>query len=329
MTFRTAALLAVGLLTTAASDAPWRWPEGRLSPAVPAENPMTQAKADLGRRLFYDADLSIDGTMACATCHQQKHGFTDGNRTHPGVHGDPGRRNVPGLANVAWRRSLTWGDPQVRTLEAQAAIPLLGDDPVEMGMQGAEDELARRLGRDACYRRMFAQAFPEKNGRIDMGTVTAALAAFQRRLVSTNSAYDRWRRGDRSAMTLSAIEGERLFARKCASCHSGEDLTDDGFHRVAAGLSDTVDKGIGESTGDPSDFGKFRTPSLRNAAVTGPYFHDGASSTLREAIGRHRDLKLADGEAGLLISFLEALTDDAFLQEASFTYPDNICGRAF
>jgi cytochrome c peroxidase len=209
--------------------------------------------------------------MSCATCHRQKHGFTDGTRAHPGVHGDPGKRNVPGLANVAWRKRLTWGDPKVRTLQAQATIPIMGDDPVEMGMRDAgADELERRLGRDACYRRMFAQAFPEQDGRIDLETVTAALAAFQRTLISTNAPYDQWRRGDPRAISVTAAEGEAVFRAKCASCHAGEDFTDDAYHRVGLGAADPDDRGLGDVTGRSSDEGKFRTPSLRNVAVTGP-----------------------------------------------------------
>ena len=327
---RIAAVLAAAVLTAAATSGAWHWPAERPAPVVPADNPMSQVKVELGRRLFYDADLSIDGTMACATCHQQKHGFTDGTRAHPGVHGDPGKRNVPGLANVAWRKRLTWGDPQVRTLKAQAAIPILGDDPVEMGMQDAEEgELARRLGRDACYRRMFAQAFPDEDGRIDMGTVTAALAAFQRTLVSTNSPYDRWQRGDPSAMPNSAIEGETLFRSKCATCHDGEDLTDDAFHRVSADTVDASDRGLGDVTGKSSDDGKFRTPSLRNVALTGPYFHDGASPGLRSAIARHQEMELNDREMTVLIAFLHQLTDETFLKDARFAYPDGVCERSY
>ncbi len=129
---------------------------------------MSVAKVELGRRLFYDADLSANGTMACAACHEQKRGFADGNAMRPGVHGDPGRRNVPGLANVAWRARLTIADPAIIDLEAQALVPLLGEHPVEMGMRGLETELSRRLGTNACYRRMFARAFPAERGRIDL-----------------------------------------------------------------------------------------------------------------------------------------------------------------
>jgi cytochrome c peroxidase len=161
-----AALAPSALVLTAAVAAPWRWtlPAGIAAPMVPADNPMSAAKIALGRHLFYDADLSIDGTMSCASCHEQKHAFADGNPTRPGVHGDAGRRTVPGLANVAWLPVLTAAGPRVTTLEAQAAIPIFGLSPVGMGMHGSEREIPRRLSRDACYRRQFRKAFPRAPG---------------------------------------------------------------------------------------------------------------------------------------------------------------------
>lgn len=149
---------------------------------------MTTAKVELGRRLFYDADLSANGTMSCATCHEQKHAFADGNRTHPGVTDESGRRNVPGLANVAWFTPLNFADPAATTLETQAATPVFGTHPVEMGMAGREAEIGKRLGRDSCYQMMFARAFPENSGRIDFPNVARALASFERTLISYGSA---------------------------------------------------------------------------------------------------------------------------------------------
>jgi cytochrome c peroxidase len=139
------ARLAAGVLALTALVAAGKpsWPTGLPVPTRPAGEPVAppaieQARIELGRRLFYDADLSRDGTMACATCHEQKHAFADGNRTHPGVTGEPGRRNVPGLANVRWIAPLTFADPAQTTLEAQVAVPVFGTHPVEMGMKGLE-----------------------------------------------------------------------------------------------------------------------------------------------------------------------------------------------
>jgi cytochrome c peroxidase len=296
---------------------------GRLAqPRVPADNPTTPAKAELGRRLFYDADLSIDGTMACATCHEQHRGFADGNATHAGVHGDPARRNVPGLANVAWFRSYTWGDPRIRTLEAQVLVPVLGESPVEMGMKGQEAEIARRLSRDGCYRKMFAAAFPATDGRIDMVSVAQALASFQRTLISYDAPYDRAAKGGPPLDPLAA-KGAAVFRRDCASCHSGANFTDGRFHNVIAWVSG--DRGLGEISGRLADNGRFRTPSLRNVAVTGPWFHDGSARTLEAALARHAGVRDADIPA--LVAFLGTLTDETFLRDKRFSLPDRACGK--
>ena len=273
------------------------------------------AQVALGRRLFYDADLSLDGSMACATCHVQRHGFADSTRTRAGVTGEPGRRNVPGLANVGRRASLTWGDATLRTLEAQALVPLQGEHPVEMGMKGQDGELARRLGANGCYVRLFRAGFPEVDGRIDMATVTRALGTFQRSLLSADAPVDCARGNDTA--------GTRLFRRHCATCHSGPDMTDDRFHRVD-GIH-AADRGLGEISGRARDDGRFRTPSLRNVAVSAPYFHDGASPTLADAIRRHRGLRLDEEEVTALVDHLGGFTDPTFLADPRFAYPDGPC----
>lgn len=313
-----AALACAALTLTAAVAAPWRWtlPAGVAAPAVPADNPMSAARVALGRRLFHDADLSIDGTMACASCHEQKRAFADGNPTRPGVHGDAGRRNVPGLANVAWLATLTWADDRVTTLEAQAAIPILGRSPVEMGMHGREREIARRLSRDPCYRRQFRAAFPERRGRIDMTGVAMALASFQRSLVSFDAP------ADRGELSPAATVGRALFGRACASCHAGPHFTDGRFHAVLP--VDRSDHGLAEVTGRAADEGRFRTPPLRNVAVTGPWFHDGSAGTLRDAIARHR-IALSDTDMAGLLAYLAALTDRSFIDNPDFAYPDRRC----
>ena len=161
------------------------WPAADAQPPHPADNPPTPVKIELGRRLFYDADLSWDGTMSCATCHEQKRGFADPNKTRAGFDGTPGERNIQTLANVGWFSSLTWGGPQVDTLEHQALIPIEGFVPVEMGFGGKpEGALAQRLADQPCYPELFRAAFPEHDGRIDMHTIPLALAAFQRQDVS-------------------------------------------------------------------------------------------------------------------------------------------------
>lgn len=286
---------------------------------------MSAAKVELGRRLFYDADLSIDGTMACATCHEQRHGFADGNATRAGVHGEAGRRNVPGLANVGWLSPLTWANPHLKRLEDQVAVPVLGTKPVELGMQGKEIDIGRRLQADACYRRMFAVAFPDRSGTIDLASVSAALAAFQRTITSFDSPYDAYRRGKVSALSASAQRGAALFFGRngCAGCHSGPNLTDAAYHRFAANASD---RGVSEETGRTDDEGLFRTPSLRNVAITGPWLHDGSATNLTDALRRHSAPPGTD-EVPDLIAFLETMTDRNFLTIKRLSMPARACGR--
>lgn len=281
---------------------------------------MSPAKIELGRRLFYDADLSADGTMACATCHEQKHGFADGNTAHPGVTGEPGRRNVPGLANVAWFTPLTFADPRQTTLEAQVSVPVLGSHPVEMGMKGHEGEIASRLGRDPCYRTMFARAFPEGHGRIDLVSVSKAIASFERSIVSYGSAYDR---GELSA---NARGGQAIFQRDCAACHAGPRFTDLAYHRLLPASPTAPDQGLAEITGRAQDAGRFRTPSLRNVTLTGPWWHDGSAPTLAEAISRH-GRAYTPSEMAALLAFLDTLTDHDFTQRASLSLPATACGN--
>ncbi|MGA0604229.1 cytochrome-c peroxidase [Caulobacter sp. KR2-114] len=300
-------------------------------------------RVELGRQLFYDADLSRDGTMACATCHEQRRGFTDGNATHPGVTGAPARRRVMRLANLGHLASYTRGDPRLGRLEAQALVPLNGDHPVEMGARPGL--IAARLGADACYRRAFARAFPGEPGGVTDAKAIRALAAFERTLVSADTAWDRARRGDPAALSDAARRGEALFRGPrlaCAGCHAGPDFTDAAapaarrdpsiaFHAIGLPASAT-DQGLGEITGRAADGGRFRTPSLRNVALSAPYLHDGSVPTLEAAIRAHT--RASPAVAGLttadladLVAFLNALTDQTLIADPRLALPKHQCGR--
>ncbi len=330
-----AGFCALAVLTLAFAPAfDWRLPAGVAPPPVPADNPMSEAKVALGRRLFYDADLSIDGTMSCATCHEQRHAFTDSNATHPGVHGDPGRRNIMTLANVGYFGSLTWGDPRVRRLEDQALIPVAGEHPVEMGFARQEHVLTARLASSACYQRMFADAFPEVKGEVSMATIGKALATFQRTLISFDAPYDQRKRGETVAVSAEALRGETLFFGRrpgCASCHAGPSFTDAAtgpldktFHRIDLPFSG--DQGLGDITGKDADKARFRTPGLRNVAVSAPYLHDGSAKTLRQAVRRHRvATALNDAQVTDLVAFLDTLTDQRFIADKRFSLPPQRC----
>jgi cytochrome c peroxidase len=241
------------------------------------------------------------------------------------VHGDPGQRNVPGLANVAWMTTLTWGNPRLTRLEAQAAVPITGKTPVEMGMAGQESEIARRLAKDDCYRAMFARAFPG-GGAIDFSHVAKALAAFERTLVSFDSPYDAWGRGNRSALSPEAIIGAAEFRHSCSSCHSGPLLSDGKFHKLLS--PSPGDRGLGEITLKAADNGRFRTPSLRNVDLTAPYFHDGSAKTLTDAVRRHPGTAaLSETRLATLSAFMAALTDRHFTRDARYSLPDQACGK--
>lgn len=285
---------------------------------------MSAAKVALGRRLFYDRTLSADGSMACADCHQQEKGFADGLATHRGVMGEMGVRNVPGLANVAWRSGLTWTEAGLSTLEQQAMVPMTGTKPVEMGLAQDDVGLARRIGADPCYRRMFAAAFPDAPSDLDFERVTAALAAFQRTMISFGSAHDH---GTSSPL---AQRGARQFAAAgCGSCHSGPDFTDSKTHYVGTAAPQEVDAAAYGGKPLPPGFEpppeQFRTPSLRNVAVTGPWLHDGQSPTIESAIRRHAAPMRVDVDMPALLAFLDALTDHDFLSNAALARPAATC----
>jgi cytochrome c peroxidase len=324
------ALAAAAALLLGFAQPQWRWdlPAGVAPPPVPADNPMTAAKVELGRCLFYDGDLSVDGTVGCFNCHGQHRAFTESNATHPGVKGIPGRRNAMMLGNVAYLTSLTWGDPTQRTLEAQVMTPLMGEHPVEMGMKGQAAELVRRLSGDACYRRQFAEAFPGEADAIDTGHVAKAIAAFERTLLSFGSDYDR------GVLSDAAKRGHAVFDKfNCASCHAGKLFTDAdaadpfmAFHRIEPG--DGRDNGLSEITGKAEDAGRFRTPSLRNVALSSPYLHDGSAKTLADSIRRHERMSgLGDAEMADLVAFLGSLTDQAFVTDPKLALPNIRCGK--
>lgn len=285
-----------------------------------------EAQVALGRRLFHDGDLSVNGTLSCATCHDPRHSFADGVRAHPGAHGEPGLRNVPSLLNVGSFSPLTWGNPTLTTLELQALVPIEGEDPVEMGMKGQERELARRLSANPCYRKLFRASFPATRGQIDFASVSSALAAFQRTIVSHETPWDHAAAGG-PALTEAASRGQALFAKSgCASCHSGREFTDLAFHRLPGepAIPANGDFGLARVTGRGEDRGMFRTPSLRNVTLTAPYLHDGSADTLADAIARHGVTLNADDEADMA-AFMNALTDRAVTQDPRYARPAKAC----
>jgi cytochrome c peroxidase len=303
---RESALAPIDTLVASRHD--FGLPSWAPRPLEPVANRTTAAKVELGRHLFYDQRLSLDGSMACASCHEQARAFTDGRATSAGVTGQVTPRNAMSLANVAYFPVLTWGNPLMKHLEQQALVPLIGQEPVELGLAGKESEMIQRLAADPVYRKLFAEAFAEAKGEMSLATVVRALAAFQRALISLRSPYDRYRyEGDVDAISDSAIRGEALFFSErleCHHCHNGINFADTVLHErnkageVAfhnTGLYNIDGKGgypllnigIAEITGRAEDMGRFRAPSLRNVAVTAPYMHDGSIATLDAVIDHY------------------------------------------
>ena len=290
-------------------------PPGFPPPVVPADNPLSAAKVTLGRRLFADAALSESGGVACASCHDPAHAWTDGRRRSAGARGDSLPRNAPSLVNVAYLPALGWLDEGVTTLEAQMRKPLFGTEPVEMGLAGREATVITYLKQDATYRDAFAAAFPDEPDPVSIDNLIRAIASYERTLLSGRSAFDRYVfEDDRSALSASARRGMQLFysARAgCAECHGGPAFS--GTLR-AVGHEDAV--ALHARTGvEP---GKFKVPGLRNVALTAPYMHDGSLPSLRAVIdfydrgggqGALKRLHLSAREKGDLVAFLEGLTD--------------------
>ncbi|HOE43435.1 MAG TPA: di-heme enzyme [Rhodoferax sp.] len=293
---------------TSAADpaASWAWtlPNGFPVAAVPADNPMSAAKVDLGRFLFYDKRLSGNGTQACSGCHFQGKAFTDGLAVSRGSTGESTVRNAQALGNVAYSPTLTWANPSLVALERQMEVPLFGENPVEMGINdGNKAAVLQRLADAALYPPKFAAAYPAEANPVTWGNVIKAIAAFERSLISGNSKYDQASVG-KAVLTAEEQRGKDLFfgdKAGCTQCHNGFNFNDQvadastlviekPFHNIGlynvggTGAYPEPNRGVMELSGLYQDMGAFRAPSLRNVAVTAPYMHDGSIATLEEVI---------------------------------------------
>jgi cytochrome c peroxidase len=304
------ALCAVsGLAYESVGSFRWDLPAGFHAPPVPADNPMSSEKVELGRYLFYDLRLSSNGEGSCSTCHIQQYGFTDRRPVAVGVTGQSHPRRVMPLANVAWFAVFNWANPTVTQLEDQSVTPLFNDHPIELGLQPQNDRFLEGIAADPVYRRLFPAAFPGDPGPYTFVHLRKALAAFERTLISGNSPYDHFRyRREENSISESAKRGEDLFfhaPQSCSRCHGGFTLggetiyqTTDGAHGIEFqnnGLYNLSGKfsypadnlGVYDFTHDPADIGKFRPPSLRNVAVRAPYMHDGSLHSLDEVLDHY------------------------------------------
>src|SRR5262245_7394130 len=303
-----AALLAVGRAHTPGAyvwSLPHQWP----APHVAASNPMSAAKAELGRHLFYDTRLSANGTQACATCHEQARAFTDGRPVAIGSTGEQHPRGSMSLVNVAYAAALTWANPTITELEDQALVPMYGTHPVELGLPDDDRALLDRLRAEPRYTRLFTDAFGAEPDPFTRPHVAQALASFERTIVSARSPYDRYHdERDDAAISPAARRGETLFHSQplsCFRCHGGFTMSgavtfegrrgtggvefhNTGLYNLAGALSyPAPDRGLYEITHRPEDVGRFKAPTLRNIAVTAPYMHDGSATTLEDVIAHY------------------------------------------
>jgi cytochrome c peroxidase len=340
-------------------------PKGFPLPRIPLTNPLTREKVLLGRYLFYDKRMSVTGTYSCGACHKQGLAFTDGMDHAVGATGQRHPRSAMSLVNVAWNEAFNWGDKTVHSLEEQALKPMMGTDPVELGFNSVQKSFLQLVESDIFYHRLFASAFPRQVRPWTVGNVTMAIASFERTIVSGRSPWDRFHfDGDENAIPESAKRGEQLFFLpeivECFRCHAGFNFSDSSGRALSGAFHNTGlynlagifsyppgGRGVFESSRDSNDVGKFRTPTLRNIAVTAPYMHDGSAASLADVIDHYAagGRTIADGEnAGRgsdnllkdrlvhgfaptkqnktdLIAFLESLTDDELLSRDDLSDP--------
>ncbi|MEO8069396.1 MAG: cytochrome c peroxidase [Flavobacteriales bacterium] len=292
---------------------------------VPAENPLTKAGVELGRELFFEARLSRNAVLSCAGCHHPLAGFSDTVALSVGADGDVGFRNAPTLSNVAYQQRL-FMDGGIPNLEYQVLAPI--HDVHEMDSD--INEVAELLRDEEPFKSLSQLAY----GRtLDAFVITRAIASYERTLVSGWSRFDRYvYSNDATALTPQELNGWGIFSSagaNCTACHTGYDLTDRDFHNVGLTTDHSADEGRARITLQPEDVGKFKTPTLRNIALTGPYMHDGSLSTLEQVVDHFasgglpqpnlspqmQPFFLTQQEKADLIAFLHALTDDRSLDQ--------------
>lgn len=321
-------LLAAVLLAACAAPAlafdgpeyPYPVPLGLQAPDVPADNPVTDAKVDLGKRLYFDKRLSRDGTVSCATCHAPEKGWTDQAPVSTGIKGQKGGVSAPTVLNSAYMEFQFW-DGRAPSLEEQAKGPI--ENPLEMGFTHAE--AVALLKTIKGYAPLFKKAFGDEG--IDIDRVAKAIATFERTVLTGDAPYDRWFAGDKKAMSASAVRGHDLFHGKanCAICHDGFNFSNSDFHNIGVGMAaEKPNPGRFGQTKNPDHTGAFKTPTLRNLKYTAPYMHDGSEATLEAVVdyydrggaanphldGRMKPLKLTAQEKKDLVAFMDALNGD-------------------
>lgn len=312
-------------------------PRGFPPMAIPVDNPLTVQGVELGRKLFYDTRLSGDNTQACASCHQTEVAYTDSNRFSTGIDGSVGDRNGMAIINLGYSYAFFWDSRSV-TLEEQALDPVT--NPIEMNAKWPD--VLIKLNADEEYRQQFKIAFGVEE--IDSTDVAKAIAQFERTMLSANSKFDKFLRQEET-LTDSEQRGRTIFDTEradCFHCHGTRLLM--GFANQNNGLQQVMtDLGVGGENGNPMDIGKFKPPTLRNIALTGPYMHDGRFETLEEVIEFYNSgvnqnspnvspimlknnrpggtLNLTQQEKDDLLAYLLTFTDNDFITNPNFMAP--------
>jgi cytochrome c peroxidase len=315
------AMCSFGQVKKAAGPAAIKVPLGLdkgYSQYVPKDNALTPAKIELGKMLFFDERLSVDGTVSCATCHHPNFGFSNGVQFSPGFKGQLGNRNSPTTLNRLYSTAQFW-DGRAKSLEEQALGPI--QSPVEMA--NTLPGMISNMNKIAGYKPYFKRAFGTEE--ITPERVAQAIACFERTLLSGNSAFDRFQAGEQKALSESPQRGFAVFMGKgnCSRCHVLPNFTDEQFHNIGVGMDKpNPDLGRYDVTMSQKDKGAFKTPTLREIAETYPYFHDGSAQTLEEVVEhidkggipnttldpRIKPLGLTPVEKKDLVQFLKALT---------------------
>lgn len=313
------ATLVVAVATSSMAAAPPytpRLPSGLKRMKIPRDNPLTEAKIELGKQLFFDPRLSVDDTVSCASCHDPNKGWSNGERFATGVRGQQGGRSAPTIINSGFQYFQFW-DGRASQLEGQALGPI--ENPIEMDLK--LDDLVKKLNKIEGYRKQFQNIFGTDATR---DGIAKAIASFERTVLSGDAPYDRFQAGDTSGLSESAQRGMKLFFSKqggnCSACHSGRNITDGAFHNIGVGM-DAQDPDLGRYvvTNLEGDRGRFKTPTLREIARTAPYMHDGSLETLEEVIEFYTQggkknpqldeeifpLKLTDQQKKDLVTFLK------------------------
>jgi cytochrome c peroxidase len=296
----------------------WILPE---QPLTPADNTLNSARIELGKKLFFDPRLSGDGNMACATCHNPLFGWSDGLATAKGNRSKVLGRASPVITNTAYNSIQMW-DGRKKSLEDQAVGPMKSNDEMNMNLS----ELMTFLQNNREYSTLFKKAYPDD--QINEVTLAKALASFERTVISRNSPFDQWLRGDKRAMTAAQVNGFKLFVDpkkgNCAACHSAPNFTDNGFHNIGLASFGDPNPDLGRYTERPLGLmkGAFKTPTIRDITLSAPYFHDGSAKTLTEVVKHYvsggvvktnlspnfSPANLTDKEISNLVAFMESLT---------------------